>query len=102
MIFQTMGDKQIKILEVGGGIGATTKQILGKTDELGYDYLFTDVSHFFLNNIRQQYPQVKTALLNLDEWETSDFEKFQVIIAAGVLNNTKNILLNFIYLTSFN
>ena len=83
--------EQIKILEVGGGIGATTKQILEKADELGYDYLFTDVSYFFLNNIRKQYPQVKTALLNLDEWEPSDFEKFQVIIAAGVLNNTKNI-----------
>ena len=83
--------EQIKILEVGGGIGATTKQILEKTNELGYDYLFTDVSYFFLNNIKKQYPQVKTALLNLDEWEPSTFEKFHVIIAAGVLNNTKNI-----------
>lgn len=84
--------KQISILEVGGGIGATTKQILGKMEGLAYEYLFTDVSNFFLNNIRQQYPQVKTELLNLDDWDPSKFGEFHVIIAAGVLNNTKNIL----------
>ena len=38
--------KQISILEVGGGIGATTKQILGKMEGLAYEYLFTDVSNF--------------------------------------------------------
>lgn len=79
-------------MEVGGGIGATTKQILGKMEGLAYEYLFTDVSNFFLNNIRQQYPQVKTELLNLDDWDPSKFGEFHVIIAAGVLNNTKNIL----------
>lgn len=42
--------------------------------------------------IRQQYPQVKTELLNLDDWDPSKFGEFHVIIAAGVLNNTKNIL----------
>ena len=43
--------KQISILEVGGGIGATTKQILGKMEGLAYEYLFTDVSNFFLNMV---------------------------------------------------
>lgn len=83
--------EQISILEVGGGIGATTKQILKKLEGLDYEYLFTDVSNFFLNNLKMKYPVVKTELLNLDEWEISKFGKFHVIIAAGVLNNTKNI-----------
>lgn len=83
--------KQISILEVGGGIGATAKAIFGEIDGLTYEYLFTDVSNFFLNNLKKQYPHVETVLLNLDKWEPSKFGKFHVIIAAGVLNNTKNI-----------
>lgn len=83
--------EKLKVLEVGGGIGATTKQVLKSIDGMGYEYLFTDVSNFFLNNISGQYPQVKTGLLNLDEWEPSEFGVFHVIIAAGVLNNTKDI-----------
>ena len=82
---------KIRILEVGGGIGATTRQVLGKTGSLNCEYHFTDVSNFFLNNLKKQYAGVHVELLNLDEFETTDPEKFQVIIAAGVLNNTRNI-----------
>ena len=90
-------DTQVKIrghrIELGE-IESVLKSFLGikEMEGLAYEYLFTDVSNFFLNNIRQQYPQVKTELLNLDDWDPSKFGEFHVIIAAGVLNNTKNIL----------
>ncbi|WP_045520439.1 amino acid adenylation domain-containing protein [Clostridium sporogenes] len=81
--------KKISILEVGGGIGATTDRVLEKMEDKEFEYLFTDVSTFFLKNIKEKYPFIKTDILDLDQFESKGY--FDIIIAAGVLNNTKNI-----------
>ena len=83
------------ILEVGGGIGATTDFILSKFAKnkyTHYEYLFTDVSTFFLNNIKQKYPYINTEIFDLNNVdEKINSNKFDVIVAVGVLNNVINI-----------
>lgn len=83
------------ILEVGGGIGATTDFILSKFAEneyTHYKYLFTDVSAFFLNNIKQKYPYINTGIFDLNNADDKiKSNKFDVIVAVGVLNNVINI-----------
>lgn len=82
----------LHILEVGGGVGATTIEVLKRLENKKFNYLFSDVSMFYLNNIKRKFPTINTAILNLDNIEnTSIEEKYDVIIAAGVLNSVKNI-----------
>ncbi|MBR4357789.1 MAG: class I SAM-dependent methyltransferase [Butyrivibrio sp.] len=81
-----------KILEVGGGVGATTIPTLEKIKGMQFSYHFTDVSRFFLNAMEKKHPEVITGILDLDHISESKSEgKFDVILAAGVLNAIKNI-----------
>ncbi len=84
---------KISILEVGGGIGATTDRVVKalKENGCGYTYLFTDLSDFFLTNSKKKYPEIETAILDMDKIDEEILGKYDVIIAAGVLNNTVNI-----------
>lgn len=83
---------QLHILEVGGGVGATTEKVLERLKNKNFNYRFTDVSLFFLNNIKRKYPILDTAILDLDTMLVSELdEKYNIIIAAGVLNSVKNI-----------
>lgn len=83
----------ISILEVGGGIGATTDKVVEnlRNNNIKYDYLFTDLSEFFLTNCKKKYPEMGTAILDMDRIDDENLGTFDVIIAAGVLNNTVNI-----------
>lgn len=86
------GQEHIKVLEVGGGIGATTDLVLEALKGSKFTYTFTDTSAFFQNNILSKYPYLTTGILNLDDLEQAGMESsFDVILAAGVLNNVKNI-----------
>lgn len=88
-------NRDVNILEVGGGIGATTKVIIEEFERnliKDYQYVFTDVSKFFLNNIQSKHPNLKTGIYDLDKNEGFEKnEKYNVIIAAGVLNNVIDI-----------
>lgn len=85
-------ENKTKILEVGGGIGATTSKIFEKIKKDKLEYTFTDVSPFFLSNIKKKYPFMDTMLLNLDDKAASEDPRgMDIVIAAGVLNNTKDI-----------
>ena len=85
-------ERPLHILEVGGGVGATTIEVLKRLEKKKFDYMFSDVSMFFLNNIKRKFPSINTAILNLDNIKNISIEeKYDVIIAAGVLNSVKNI-----------
>jgi pyochelin synthetase len=84
--------RKVKILEVGGGIGATTDKIVKRMGKRKYEYMFTDLSFFFLNNIKRKYPFIQTQLMNLDNTKINAVDNFyDIIVAAGVLNVTKDI-----------
>lgn len=85
-----------RILEIGGGVGATTEPVLEQLDKAGrcYDYLFSDISRYFTEAARQDWPQVSSQLfdINVDPGEQGISEGSRdIVLCANVLHNAKNI-----------
>jgi acyl transferase domain-containing protein/thioesterase domain-containing protein/ubiquinone/menaquinone biosynthesis C-methylase UbiE/acyl carrier protein len=87
----------LRILEIGGGRGVTTKVVLPVLPVSQTRYTFTDITQFFLNQAQQQfstYPFVQYRLLNLDkspQEQGYDKHSFDVVIATLVLHVTQKI-----------
>ncbi len=93
--------KPLRIIEIGAGTGATTAVVAPRlkesAGELNPEYLFTDVSNFFLAAARERFkdcPWMRFRIADIDK----DFleqglqaESADIIIAAGVLNNAVHI-----------
>lgn len=88
-----------RVVEVGGGTGATTEVLLPALSRLAgppVDYLFTDVSRFFLDHARERFAQgappgaaLRTGLLDIDrEPEPQGYTPgtWDAVVAGGVLN----------------
>ena len=83
------------ILEVGAGTGSTTDvvvDVLKKRKLIPKEYIYTDISRFFLNKATERYgdtPFMRYEVLNLE----SDINNIKAdhIIANGVLNNVANL-----------
>lgn len=74
--------RPLRVLEVGAGTGATTERVLPVLD--GSDYLFTDVSTYFLDQARHRFPGARFAVYDINAGQLD--EEFDVVIAGGVLN----------------
>lgn len=90
-------EEPLRVLEIGGGVGGTTAGLLGALDGHPVDYLFTDVSPFFLDHARERFadrPWVRYGRFDLNE----DFRPqgmaantFDVVVAANVLHYAHDI-----------
>ncbi|WP_430969326.1 Gfo/Idh/MocA family oxidoreductase [Serratia nevei] len=91
----------LKVLEIGAGTGATTErvrerlhEVYGETPPL--NWLFSDVSRFFLVNAQQRYSHLSwlsTALIDIDRPLTEQSvaaNSQDLLVMAGVLNNAQN------------
>ncbi|MCP3801287.1 methyltransferase [Allokutzneria sp. A3M-2-11 16] len=89
---QRLGAK--RILEVGAGTGATSEVVIRDlADRADVDYLFTDLSAFFLTTAKERfadYPWVRFGIYDIDTQDSDEPGAFDVIIAAGVLNNARD------------
>jgi len=87
----------LRILEVGAGVGGTTKPLLEVLAGSRAEYVFTDVSRLFLAKAAKKfadYPYLDRQLLDLEkELEPQGFgaKSFDVIVAANVLHATTDI-----------
>jgi pyochelin synthetase len=89
---QRRGSGPVAVLEVGAGVGGTSVELIPALASLGAEYLFTDVSQFFLNNAAERfrdYPWVRYGLFDLNQ----DYRgqglapnSFDVIVCANVLH----------------
>jgi len=85
----------LRILEVGAGTGATTDAVLPMLAGHEIDYVFTDVSPFFLSEARERFgehPGVRFGLFDLDQDHRSQGfapNSFDVVLCAGVLNSVR-------------
>ncbi|MGL5440728.1 MAG: class I SAM-dependent methyltransferase [Filifactoraceae bacterium] len=92
-------DDKITILEVGAGIGATTDNIIESLEKYNLlenvNYLYTDISNFFLSIGKEKYSSnsnisyLKLDVDNINELKA--VEDANIIVAAGVLNNSKHL-----------
>ncbi len=84
-------------LEVGAGTGGTTAYLVDVLERTPGDYVFSDVSTFFLNAARMKFagtPGMSFALLNLDaapEDQGFQVRKFDVIVAANMLHACRSV-----------
>ena len=92
---QTHEKKSIKILEIGAGIGGTTRSIMDKIKNEKFEYYYTDISYYFLNKAMEKYG---TQNVHYKIYDINDSiykqgfgdEKFDVILCANMLHNSKN------------
>ncbi|MFF2081292.1 Gfo/Idh/MocA family oxidoreductase [Kitasatospora sp. NPDC058162] len=91
----------LRVLEVGGGTAATTEAVVRALTAAGtaapnVDYLFTDVSRFFLGPARERFARHRWLRLGVYDVDRAPYDQghspasFDVIVAAGVLNNARD------------
>ncbi|GFH39141.1 non-ribosomal peptide synthetase [Streptomyces pacificus] len=86
------GEERLRVLEVGGGVGGTTGELVPVLAEYGVDYLFTDPSAFFLNEARERFADhawVRYQRFDVDEDARAQHlqpNTFDVVICANTLH----------------
>ncbi|MBL1100552.1 non-ribosomal peptide synthetase [Streptomyces coffeae] len=86
------GEERLRVLEVGGGVGGTTGELVPVLAEYGVDYLFTDASAFFLNEARERFADhawVRYQRFDVDEDPRAQHllpNTFDVVICANTLH----------------
>ncbi|MFD9735282.1 amino acid adenylation domain-containing protein [Umezawaea sp. NPDC059074] len=87
--------KTLRVLEIGAGTGSTTDAVLPLLAGHDVDYLFTDVSPFFLAEARDRFGShagVRFGLFDLDQDHRAQGfapNSFDVVLCAGVLNSVQ-------------
>jgi len=87
----------LRILEIGGGQGVATAELLPVLPSKQTNYTFTDIGVLFLNEAQQKfnaYPFVEYRLLDIEQLPQDQgysSHSFDVVIAYNVLHVTRNI-----------
>ncbi|MEA5529167.1 type I polyketide synthase [Dolichospermum sp. UHCC 0684] len=90
-------NRQLRILEIGGGTGSSTAAILPHLPPEQIEYTFTDISSSFLTRAKENfsnYPFIKYQTLDIEKAPISQGflpSYFDIIIAANVLHATADI-----------
>ncbi|MEY9928687.1 pyochelin synthetase [Catenulispora sp. GP43] len=95
----TAGDRTgpLRILEVGAGVGGTSRDVIPALAGYEVDYLFTDLSQFFLGAARttfQAYPWVRYATFDVDtDYRAQGMaaNSFDVILLGDVMHATHHV-----------
>ncbi|ERI11047.1 bifunctional Gfo/Idh/MocA family oxidoreductase/class I SAM-dependent methyltransferase [Aneurinibacillus aneurinilyticus] len=91
----------LRILEVGAGTGATTDVVVQRLRASVFggvkpDYLFTDISNFFLAAARERFKDCPWMRFKIVDIDKNLFEQglkpgsVHIVIAAGMLNNARD------------
>ncbi|RCG28575.1 amino acid adenylation domain-containing protein [Sphaerisporangium album] len=86
------GEERLRVLEVGGGVGGTTGELVPALAGYGVDYLFTDSSAFFLGEARERFadhPWVRHERFDVNEdLRGQGFvpNTFDVVVCANTLH----------------
>lgn len=86
----------LRVLEIGAGVGGTSEAVLPALAGHRPDYLFTDVSRFFLSSARRRFAEygfVRFGLFDINAgYADQGYEpdSFDVVLAANVLHNARH------------
>ncbi|WLI75266.1 AMP-binding protein [Kosakonia sp. H02] len=89
--------RPLRIIEIGAGVGGTSAPViehLRQIPGLKFEYLFTDVSRFFLDDAQNQWPEISTRIVDLNRPLTEQgipLAAWDVVICANVLHNARHI-----------
>jgi len=85
--------RPLRILEIGAGVGGTSRALIPAVAEFAVDYFYSDVSPFFLNAARERHanhPWVRYGLFDLNQDYVSQglqAASWDVIVCSNVLHN---------------
>lgn len=81
-----------KVLEVGAGVGGTTAEVLPELDGLSVDYLFTDVTRYFLTVAEERFgSRIRYGIFDINAAEQQiPAHSMDVVLAANVLHNARH------------
>ncbi|MCA1184962.1 amino acid adenylation domain-containing protein [Saccharopolyspora sp. 6T] len=91
------GPEPLRVLELGAGTGATTSAVLPLLDGFEVDYLFTDVTPFFLPAAQEEFagvPGLRFGLLDVDgdlRAQGATPNSADVVLCAGMLNSARDV-----------
>lgn len=97
VVNQLPANVNLRILEIGGGTGMATAELLPLLPTQQTHYTFTDVGGLFLSEAQRKfktYPFVEYRTLNIEQSPTEqgfDRHSVDVIVAVNVLHVTQNI-----------
>jgi pyochelin synthetase len=87
----------LRVLELGAGTGATTLAAVPMLEGYDVDYLFTDMTPFFLPDARERFREqrwLRTGVVDIDR----DYREqglapnsFDVVVCASMLNSTRDV-----------
>jgi SAM-dependent methyltransferase/acyl carrier protein len=98
--------KKIRILEIGAGFGIATVHILPTLPAKLTEYVYTDISAYFLQEAQEKFAQylfVSYGLLDIEKdphAQGYEWHDFDIIIAANVLHATANIAETLMHIRS--
>ncbi|KAK7957013.1 BcPKS16- polyketide synthase [Apiospora aurea] len=88
--------RPVRILEVGGGTGGTTRYLVEALAKAGIatDYTFTDISPSLVKNAKNKFshlPWIRYSTLNLESEIRPEFlGRFDLVVATNVVHATKD------------
>ncbi|SFA97266.1 pyochelin synthetase [Acetitomaculum ruminis DSM 5522] len=88
------GNKTVKILEIGAGVGGTTVDVIPALDGMDVEYYFTDISEFFFNKAKEMFKDrswIKYQIFDINKNYISQLMEpfsFDIILCANVLHNS--------------
>ncbi len=94
---ESITERPARILEIGGGTGATTVPILSTLADKNIEYVFTDVSQVFLSRARVKFSKTSSMSYRILDIENDPlgqgFEAgaYDIVIAANVLHATADL-----------
>jgi acyl transferase domain-containing protein/NADPH:quinone reductase-like Zn-dependent oxidoreductase/SAM-dependent methyltransferase/acyl carrier protein len=86
--------RKLRILEVGAGTGATTAAILERLPDGIGEYVFTDVSPFFVKRARDRFrppPALHFEVLDIEREPPTPRPGFDIVVAADVVHATADV-----------
>ncbi|MBI6855834.1 alpha/beta fold hydrolase [Pseudomonas cichorii] len=89
--------RDLRVLEVGAGTGATTEHLLPILESHLSEYRFTDISSLFLEQARERFaawPQLDCSLLDLNhpvDFSQHPQQGYDLIVAVNVLHDVTHV-----------